>query len=180
MTFENMKKMLSNAASTTAKKAGEQVKITRLELSKSGLQKEIDGLYAEIGRCCFAKVKEGADFGEGIAAYCGDIDALNLRISQIENEIAAHRLERDNAQYAFSSASADGVEIPIEEKETPAAPAEDEAEEDMGAEVLPFPIDHESVEEKTADEEEAPSPDEPQPGAPSADPIEAPDGPAKE
>ena len=183
MTFERMKKAFANAASTTAKKAGEQVKITRLELSKNGLQKEIDGLYAEIGRCCYAKVKDGADFGEGIAAYCGDIDALSLRIAQIENEISAHKLERDSAQYSFSGSAA-GVEIPLGEAQEDFCCGEDE--NDADAEVLPFPVVNESGEQTPEAPAEASDgacgetqpPDGPQIGAPCADPVNAPDGPA--
>ena len=170
MALENVKRLVTNVASTTVKKAGEQVKITRLELSKNSVEKEIESLYAEIGRCCYAKVKSGEQLGESVAAYCAEIDELARRIARIENEISAHKLERDGAEYRFDTAAAESsVEIPIEDIH--AAPPADAAEwretlADDAAETAP------------AQPESAPDADGPHPGAPAEDPVHAPEGPA--
>lgn len=57
MAFEKIGKVLGNIASTTAKKAGEQVQITKLGIDRAGLEKQIEGVYAAIGRYCYSKAK---------------------------------------------------------------------------------------------------------------------------
>lgn len=103
MAMEKISKVLGNIASTTAKKAGEQVQITRLGIDRAALEKQIEGVYAAIGRYCYSKAKAGEPLPDEILDYCRDIDQINGQIEQIDGEISRHRQERDAAQYTVSA-----------------------------------------------------------------------------
>lgn len=130
MALENFKKLVTNVTSTTVKKAGEQVKITKLELEKNRVEKEIEDIYAEIGRYCYAKRKEGLALDDAVAEYCGEIDTLANQIAEITNRIDAHRVARDAAEYdlSFGGDSSD-IEVEIVEMPEDADAAEETAED---------------------------------------------------
>ncbi|PWM21575.1 MAG: hypothetical protein DBX44_08355 [Oscillospiraceae bacterium] len=103
MALEKIGKVLGNIASTTAKKAGEQVQITRLGIDRAALEKQIEGVYAAIGRYCYSKAKSGDPIPDEILDYCRDIDQINSQIAAIDEEIARHRTERDAAEYTVAA-----------------------------------------------------------------------------
>ena len=100
MSFEKFKKIVTGVANTTVKKAGEQVQITKLDIEKAGLEREIREIYTEIGRHCYSKIKEGTQFDEYVTDCCESIDERAKKIVALETRIAAHKIERDTAEYA--------------------------------------------------------------------------------
>ncbi|MEG1849619.1 MAG: hypothetical protein RR197_03590, partial [Oscillospiraceae bacterium] len=110
MGFEDLGKKLGAFASVTAKKAGEQVQITRLGIDRAGLEKEVEEVYAAIGRFCYTRLKAGNPMAAEIGEYCVDIDALRAQIAEIDEEIARRKTERD------------APESPVEPSETAEAP----------------------------------------------------------
>ena len=102
MAFEKFGKMIGNIASTTAKKAGEQAQIAKLGLDRAGIERQIEGVYAAMGRFCYSKIKEGEVLPEQLNEYCRDIDALNAQLAELETSIAAHKTARDAAEYTVS------------------------------------------------------------------------------
>ncbi len=113
MAFEKIGKMLGNIASTTAKKAGEQVQITKLGIDRAGLEKQIEGVYAAIGRYCYSKAKAGETLPDETLDYCRDIDLLYQQIEEIDAEISQRKNERDAAEYTVSSDLADEDQPPL-------------------------------------------------------------------
>lgn len=119
MGFEKFSKVLGNIASTTAKKAGEQVQIAKLGIDRAGLERQIEGVYAAIGRYCYSKVKAGETMPEELLDYCRDIDVLMQQIADLDLEIEQHKNERDTAEYsAATDFSDDGtVSVTVETEE---------------------------------------------------------------
>ena len=102
MAFEKFGKMIGNIATTTAKKAGEQAQIAKLGLDRAGIERQIEGVYAAMGRYCYSKIKEGEKFPEELGEYCRDIDTLKEQLKSLEDDIAAHKEARDAAEYTVS------------------------------------------------------------------------------
>lgn len=135
MAFEKIGKVLGNIASTTAKKAGEQVQITKLGIDRAGLEKQIEGVYAAIGRYCYSKAKAGESLPEEMLDYCRDIDLLYQQIEEIDEEISQHKSERDAAEYTVSSGLSGSAEQPLSfdasfEPAREDAPAQDGVQEE--------------------------------------------------
>lgn len=132
MGFEKFGKILGNIASTTAKKAGEQVQIAKLGIDRAGLERQIEGVYAAIGRYCYSKVKAGETMPEELLDYCRDIDVLMQQIADLDLEIEQHKNERDAAEYSVATdipeddsiPVADVIEVEVKETVDPVAPEE--------------------------------------------------------
>ncbi|MEA5137093.1 MAG: hypothetical protein VB035_13250 [Candidatus Fimivivens sp.] len=132
MGFEKFGKILGNIASTTAKKAGEQVQIAKLGIDRAGLERQIEGVYAAIGRYCYSKVKAGETMPEELLDYCRDIDVLMQQIADLDLEIEQHKNERDAAEYSVATdipeddsiPVADVIEVEVKETAEPVAPEE--------------------------------------------------------
>ena len=142
MAFEKFGKMLGNMASTTAKKATEQAQIAKLGLDRAGIERQIEGVYAAMGKFCFNLAKSGAELPEELKKYCRDIETLMAQLAELDNSIAAHKTARDAAEYTVTEDfknlknNAEPVEyvvtedIPVEET----AEAAEEAAEEPAAE----------------------------------------------
>ncbi|WMJ82628.1 hypothetical protein ACS3UN_02740 [Oscillospiraceae bacterium LTW-04] len=132
MGFEKFGKIIGNIASTTAKKAGEQVQIAKLGIDRAGLERQIEGVYAAIGRYCYSKVKAGETMPEELLDYCRDIDVLMQQIADLDLEIEQHKNERDTAEYSVATDIPEDntvpvvevVEVEVEETTEPVAPEE--------------------------------------------------------
>ncbi len=126
MGFEKFGKILGNLASTTAKKAGEQVQIAKLGIDRAGLERQIEGVYAAIGRYCYSKVKAGESMPEELLDYCRDIDVLMQQIADLDLEIEQHKNERDAAEYSvaadFTSDTIPVAEVEVTEEPEQSAP----------------------------------------------------------
>lgn len=132
MGFEKFGKILGNIASTTAKKAGEQVQIAKLGIDRAGLERQIEGVYAAIGRYCYSKVKAGETMPEELHDYCRDIDVLMQQIADLDLEIEQHKNERDAAEYSVATdipedntaPVAEVIEVEVTETVEPVVPKE--------------------------------------------------------
>ena len=102
MAFEKFGKMLGNMASTTAKKATEQAHIAKLGIDRAGIERQIEDVYAAMGKFCYNLAKSGAELPEELVEYCRDIDTLNSQLAELENSIAAHKTARDAAEYTVT------------------------------------------------------------------------------
>lgn len=130
MGFEKFGKILGNIASTTAKKAGEQVQIAKLGIDRAGLERQIEGVYAAIGRYCYSKVKAGETMPEELLDYCRDIDVLMQQIADLDLEIEQHKNKRDAAEYSVATdisedntaPVAEVIEVEVKETVEPAVP----------------------------------------------------------
>lgn len=123
MGLEKFGKLIGNIASTTAKKAGEQVQIAKLGIDRAGVERQIEGVYAAMGRYCYSKVKAGESMPEELLEYCRDIDVLVQQIADLDLEIAQHKIERDSAEYSVVT---EFVEPEPYEAEVPVAEADSE------------------------------------------------------
>lgn len=99
MALEKFGKILGDIASTTAKKAGKQVNITRLSLDRAGIEKQIEGIYTAMGRYCYTQMQEGIECAPALTRYREDIDLLLEQIAALDREILQHKRERDAATY---------------------------------------------------------------------------------
>ena len=140
MAFEKFGKMLGNMASTTAKKASEQAQIAKLGLDRTGIERQIEGAYAAMGKFCYNLIKSGAELPEELTQYCRDIDALNAQLAELQNSIAAHKTARDAAEYTVSEDfknlknNAEPVDYVItEDIPVEAVPVEEEAPAEQAA-----------------------------------------------
>ncbi len=132
MGFEKFGKILGNIASTTAKKAGEQVQIAKLGIDRAGLERQIEGVYAAIGRYCYSKVKAGETMPEELLDYCRDIDVLMQQIADLDLEIEQHKNERDAAEFSVATdipednttPVAEVIEVEVKETVEPVVPEE--------------------------------------------------------
>ncbi len=128
MAFEKFGKMLGNMASTTAKKATEQAQIAKLGLDRAGIERQIEGAYAAMGRFCYNLIKSGTELPEELGEYCRDIDTMMAQLDELDNSIAAHKSARDAAEYTvsadFKDLKGNGAE-PVDYVVTADIPAED-------------------------------------------------------
>lgn len=138
MAFENFGRVISNIASTTAKKAEEQAKITKLGIDRAGVERRMESVYTAMGRFCYSKYKNGEQLSEELLEYCRDIDTLAEQIASLNGEIEQHKTERDSAQYDVSMKGDSAGSIYVAEAEISAedtalveqaAPAEQAADE---------------------------------------------------
>ncbi len=131
MGLELFGKKLGGLASAAAKKAGEQMQITKLGIDKAGLEKELEEVYSALGRFCYQKISEQGEIPEGMAAYFENINRLKEQMNELEEQIEEHRRERDSSPE--ESAAQEGTQedvLAVEpDVKTETAAAEDIKEE---------------------------------------------------
>jgi len=88
--FSDIGKKIGNAAETTVSKANELVEVTKLNAQIAAEEKQINKLYAEIGKIVFDHDKE--DPNEAIADQCKQIiegqekiELLKRKIEEVKN-----------------------------------------------------------------------------------------------
>ena len=87
MDFSKFSKKVQAVASSTAKKAGEQVQIAKLQIDKTTVTKEMTDAFTALGKYCYLNLDK-EDFLEGAKEYKRDIDELKLKIADLDKEIA--------------------------------------------------------------------------------------------
>lgn len=87
MDFSKFSKKVQAVASNTAKKAGEQVQIAKLQIDKTSVNKEMTDAFTALGKYCYLNL-EKEDLLEGAKQYKKDIDELKLKIAELDREIA--------------------------------------------------------------------------------------------
>ncbi|WZL71374.1 hypothetical protein QBE51_08565 [Defluviitalea saccharophila] len=90
--FDNLSKKIGAAAQSAAKKSGEVVEITKLNLNINAEEESIKKLYIELGKYCFDKYNSNTEGDETILELCTkikthkeNIDTLNQKISEIKS-----------------------------------------------------------------------------------------------
>ena len=116
MNLNSLKKAFQNVTSTTVKKTGEQVQITRLAVEKSKLAKELETTYAQIGRRVCELGQDGTFADDAIVSGLGAVADLKKQLETLDDEINLHKLERDSAQYQlhFDEDGKPDIEVEIE------------------------------------------------------------------
>ena len=109
---------------TVGKKANELLEQTKLNLSISGVQSEIDKTFREIGQIVFDLYKNGEVFPSEISTKCADVDEKYEKIDELRSDINRIKNIKVCAQCTqISSASNDfcpkcGAKLPDREKDT--------------------------------------------------------------
>jgi uncharacterized coiled-coil DUF342 family protein len=85
--FDNLGKKIGNIAQSAAKKSGEMVEITKMNLSINKEEDSIKKLYAEIGEYCYERVENGAQFDDEIVSLCQQINSHKNNISSLKEKI---------------------------------------------------------------------------------------------
>lgn len=80
-------KSVGKSASSVAKKSGELVGISKLNMNIAAEQDDIKVLNEEIGQVVYEKYKSGERFEEEITEKCVKISELELKIHQVKKKI---------------------------------------------------------------------------------------------
>ena len=123
MDFSKFSKKVQAVASTTAKKAGEQVQIAKLQIDKTTINKDITDAFTALGKYCYLNLDK-EELVEGIKEYKRDIDELKLKIAALDKEIASVK-ESDEAE----ELNVEFEEEPLTFEEDVAVIPEEKAEE---------------------------------------------------
>ena len=124
MDFSKFSKKVQAVASSTAKKAGEQVQIAKLQIDKTTINKDITDAFTALGKYCYLNLDK-EELVEGIKEYKRDIDELKLKVAALDKEIASVK-ENDEAD----EINVDFEEKPLTfEEDVTVVPEEEKAED---------------------------------------------------
>lgn len=96
--IENIGKKVAQTAKTAAKKSGEIVEITRLNINIASEEEKIDKIYMEIGRKVYSAYLRGDEVEESFKMFCEQIKVHEENIRSIKKKI----LEVKNAKGCVS------------------------------------------------------------------------------
>lgn len=85
--FEDMKKTISSAARTVARKSGKIMETSKITLAISGANSDIKEEYEKIGELIYKSYKNGEASIPDIAAHCELIDAKLEQIEQYREKL---------------------------------------------------------------------------------------------
>lgn len=88
-------KTVGDGAATVAKKSGEIVEVSKLNLSISTEKDNIDGLYKTIGEIVYGKYKNGEIIDRDLEESCKSILEANKNIEEIEEKITTIKGEKE-------------------------------------------------------------------------------------
>ena len=91
--FSDLGKKLGDAAEATVSKANELVEVTQLNAQIASEEKQINKLYAEIGKIVFEHDKE--DPNEAIADQCSQIIVAQENIEYLKRKIEEAKTTRE-------------------------------------------------------------------------------------
>lgn len=91
--FSDLGKKLGDAAEATVSKANELVEVTKLNAQIASEEKQINKLYAEIGKIVFEHDKE--DPNEAIADQCSQIIVAQENIEYLKRKIEEAKMTRE-------------------------------------------------------------------------------------
>ena len=83
----NLGKKLGDFASSTAKKSGEMIEITKLNMSINSEEDGIKKTCIEIGNYCFGLFEQGPFQDERLNDFCAQIKARKEKIEQLKEKI---------------------------------------------------------------------------------------------
>ncbi|WP_051542256.1 hypothetical protein [Clostridium lundense] len=87
MGISKIAKTVGDGAATVAKKSGEIVEVSKLNLSISTEKDNIDKLYKTIGEIVYEKYKNGEIIDKDLEESCKSIVEANRNIEEIEEKI---------------------------------------------------------------------------------------------
>ncbi|KAJ49469.1 ribosomal protein L2 [Clostridium tetanomorphum] len=97
MGISKIAKTVGDGAATVAKKSGEFVEISKLNLNISTEKENIDKLYQKIGEIVYDKYKNGEIIDVELEESCRSIVDANERIESIEEKIKAIKSKKEES-----------------------------------------------------------------------------------
>ncbi|HOJ10140.1 MAG TPA: zinc ribbon domain-containing protein [Clostridiales bacterium] len=85
--FDNLGKKVGEAAQAAAKKSGELVEVTKLNMSISTEEDKIKKLYSKIGENTYAKFRSASEIDPDFIADCEEIESHEEAIKNIRAKI---------------------------------------------------------------------------------------------
>lgn len=86
--FENLGKKVGEAAQAAAKKSGELVEVTKLNVNINSEEDKVQKLYSQIGKVIYEKYAASGAADEGIQELCESIKAHEQTIKSLRDKIA--------------------------------------------------------------------------------------------
>lgn len=77
----------TNAYNTVADKSGKLIEETKMKVSISDKEADIEEIYEEMGKAIYDSFKAGEDVGKDYAKECKKIDKLNDEIAELNKKI---------------------------------------------------------------------------------------------
>jgi len=85
--FDNFGKRIGDLAQNAAKKSGEMVEVTKINISIKSEEDSIEKIYDEIGKYCFVKFEAGNETDSSIIDLCEKIKDHKTKISAFKDKI---------------------------------------------------------------------------------------------
>jgi NAD-dependent SIR2 family protein deacetylase len=137
--LENLGKRVGEAAQAAAKKSGELVEITKLNVNISSEEDKIHKLYAQIGKSVFEKYTASGVVEDDLKEACEAIKVIDQNIKVLKNKIVEVKgtkqciscgSEMDRAQLFCSKCGAKNegslvpdAEEPVQQAKVPTCPS---------------------------------------------------------
>ncbi len=85
--LDNLTRKVSDTAKAAAKKSGNVVEITRLNMGIGSEEEKVRKLYGEMGRILYDVYMEGEPINEDLLQFCEKIDIINRSIEDMKAKI---------------------------------------------------------------------------------------------
>jgi predicted RNA-binding Zn-ribbon protein involved in translation (DUF1610 family) len=85
--FENFTKKVSDTAKAAAKKSGDIVEITKLNMNVGSEEDKIEKKYSEIGKLLYESYVSGKTVGEEFKPHCEEIEKYFENVSAMKQKI---------------------------------------------------------------------------------------------
>jgi len=86
--FENLGKKVGEAAQAAAKKSGELVEVTKLNVNINSEEDKIQKLYSQIGKTIFEKYTASGVVEDGVKEFCESIKVHEQNVKALRDKIA--------------------------------------------------------------------------------------------
>lgn len=85
--FDNFGKKIGDLAQNAAKRSGEMVEVTKLNISIKSEEDSIDKLYDEIGKYCYVRYEAGNENDSSLIDLCDKIKDHKEKINSLKEKI---------------------------------------------------------------------------------------------
>jgi rubrerythrin len=85
--FDNLSKKVGEAAKTAAKKSGELVETTKVNMAISSEEDKIKDIYTEMGKYTYSKYKGGENVDAAMLQSCQQIDGIEENIVSLKEKL---------------------------------------------------------------------------------------------
>lgn len=85
--LDNLTRKVSDTAKAAAKKSGNVVEVTRLNIGIGTEEEKVRKIYAEIGKLLYEDYTKGRVIDGVLLEYCEKIDAINRNICEMRQKI---------------------------------------------------------------------------------------------